>query len=226
MATVNQIVTRALRRIGVVDALSSPAAEDSAAALEALNEMFDEWIVRGIDTKFRQVFTSGFALTDTFWMFVPPADCDADTVLTMEYAGTWNATTNSPSLVSSTGTQGQFYRVSTAGTTELDDLDTWVVDDALIYGRANRGYVTDLTTITTNTDLKWLKGRSHRALEGAVAALLAMRLAEEFGVSPGPVLIESARAGNVTVAATYIIPGVPSYDRGVIYSTNRRLGWV
>lgn len=226
MATVQQIVTRALRRIGVVDALSSPAAEDSSSALDALNEMFDEWIVRGIDTKFRQVFTSGFALTDTFWMFVPPANCDADTVLTMEYAGTWNATTNSPSLASGTGTQGQFYRVDTAGTTDLDDLDSWVVDDSLIFGRTNRGFVTDLTSVTLVTDLKWMRGRSHRSLEGSVAALLAMRLAEEFGVSPGPVLIESARSANVTVAATYIIPGVPSYDRGVIYTTNRRLGLI
>ena len=226
MATVQQIVTRALRRIGVVDALASPAAEDAAASLDALNEMLDTWIVRGIDTKFRQVFTSGFALTDTFWLFVPPADCDADTVLAMEYQGTWNASTNSPSLASSTGTQGYFYRVSTAGSTELDDIDSWLVDDALIYGRPNRGYMSDITSITTDTDLKWLKARSHRSLEGAVTSMLAVRLADEFGVSPTPLLMEAARQGNVQVAATYIIPGVPSYDRGIIYTTNRRLGWI
>ena len=226
MATVRQLITRSMRRIGIVDALTTPAAEDAAAALDALNEMFDGWIARGIDTKFRQVFTSGFALDDTFWMFVPPADCDADTVLTMEYVSTWNATTNSPSLVSSTGTQGQFYRVATAGTTELDDIDSWVVDDGLIYGRANRGYQTDITSITTDTDLKWLKARSSKTMEGPITAMLAMRLAEEFGITPSPLLIESARAGNVVVCATYIIPGVPSYDRGIIYTSNRRLGWV
>jgi hypothetical protein len=38
------------------------------------------------------------------------------------YKGTWNASTNTPTLVSSTGTQGDYYVVNVAGSTNLDGL--------------------------------------------------------------------------------------------------------
>ena len=47
----------------------------------------------------------------------------------MVYQGTWNASTNTPALVSSTGTKGFFYKVSVAGTTTLDGLNSWNVGD-------------------------------------------------------------------------------------------------
>jgi len=37
------------------------------------------------------------------------------------YKGTWNADTNTPTLADSTGVQGHYYRVTTAGTSDLDD---------------------------------------------------------------------------------------------------------
>jgi hypothetical protein len=41
----------------------------------------------------------------------------ANTVGSLEYKGLWNAATNTPTLVSSVGTQGDYYVVSVAGTT-------------------------------------------------------------------------------------------------------------
>jgi hypothetical protein len=38
------------------------------------------------------------------------------------YKGTWNASTNTPTLASGTGTTGEFYIVSVAGTTNLDGI--------------------------------------------------------------------------------------------------------
>ena len=38
------------------------------------------------------------------------------------YKGTWDASTNTPTLVSSTGTQGDYYVVSVAGTTNLNGI--------------------------------------------------------------------------------------------------------
>jgi hypothetical protein len=35
------------------------------------------------------------------------------------YEGTWNASTNTPTLTSSVGTQGEYYVVSVAGSTKL-----------------------------------------------------------------------------------------------------------
>ena len=49
------------------------------------------------------------------------------------YQGTWNASTNSPTLTSSVGTLGFYYVVSTAGSTTLDGISTWAVGDWAVY---------------------------------------------------------------------------------------------
>jgi len=49
------------------------------------------------------------------------------------YKGTWNATTNTPFLVSSVGTAGDYYIVSVGGTTNLDGTNTWVPGDQAIF---------------------------------------------------------------------------------------------
>ena len=45
----------------------------------------------------------------------------------------WNATTNSPSLVSSIGTKGHYYIVNVAGSTNLDGITDWKVGDWAIF---------------------------------------------------------------------------------------------
>jgi hypothetical protein len=49
------------------------------------------------------------------------------------YQGTWNATTNSPALASSVGTQGHYYVVSVAGATDLNGITDWQVGDWAIF---------------------------------------------------------------------------------------------
>jgi hypothetical protein len=49
------------------------------------------------------------------------------------YKGAWNASTNTPSLTSSTGTNGWYYVVSAAGSTNLDGVTDWQVGDWAIY---------------------------------------------------------------------------------------------
>jgi hypothetical protein len=49
------------------------------------------------------------------------------------YQGTWNASTNSPTLTSSVGTLGYYYVVSTAGSTTLNGISTWAVGDWAVY---------------------------------------------------------------------------------------------
>lgn len=44
-------------------------------------------------------------------------------------AGDWNASTNTPALVSSSGTEGAVYKVSVAGTTNLDGIAAWSAGD-------------------------------------------------------------------------------------------------
>ena len=49
------------------------------------------------------------------------------------YQGTWNASTNSPLLVSSVGTAGYYYVVSVAGNTTLNGVSGWAVGDWAIF---------------------------------------------------------------------------------------------
>lgn len=52
---------------------------------------------------------------------------------TLSYQGTWNASTNSPTLTSGVGTNGFYYVVSVAGTTNLDGITNWDVGDWAIF---------------------------------------------------------------------------------------------
>jgi len=49
------------------------------------------------------------------------------------FQGTWNASTNTPTLVSSVGTNGHYYIVSVAGTTNLDGITDWQIGDWAIF---------------------------------------------------------------------------------------------
>ena len=51
----------------------------------------------------------------------------------LSYQGTWNAATNSPALTSSVGTNGYYYVVDTAGSTNLDGITSWNIGDWLIF---------------------------------------------------------------------------------------------
>jgi hypothetical protein len=52
---------------------------------------------------------------------------------TITYQGTWDASTNTPTLTSSVGTQGYYYVVSVAGTTDLNGITTWDAGDWAIF---------------------------------------------------------------------------------------------
>jgi collagen type VII alpha len=49
------------------------------------------------------------------------------------YQGVWNASTNTPTLTSSVGTKGYYFKVSVAGTTNIDTHASWTLGDTIIY---------------------------------------------------------------------------------------------
>ena len=51
----------------------------------------------------------------------------------VNYEGTWNASTNTPILTSSVGTKGDYYVVSTTGSTNLNGITTWTQGDWAIF---------------------------------------------------------------------------------------------
>jgi hypothetical protein len=51
----------------------------------------------------------------------------------LDFQGSWNASTNSPTLASSVGTNGEFYIVSVAGGTNLNGITNWGIGDWAIF---------------------------------------------------------------------------------------------
>ena len=51
----------------------------------------------------------------------------------LNYKGTWNASTNTPTLTSSVGTKGDYYVVSVAGSTTLNGISNWGIGDLATY---------------------------------------------------------------------------------------------
>jgi hypothetical protein len=54
----------------------------------------------------------------------------------LNYKGTWNASTNTPTIVSATGVKGDYYVVSVAGTTTIDGISNWGVGDWIAFNGA------------------------------------------------------------------------------------------
>ena len=64
---------------------------------------------------------------------VPVSELPAAVLGALNYQGTWNALTNTPTLTSSVGTKGYYYVVNVAGTTDLNGITDWQVGDWAVY---------------------------------------------------------------------------------------------
>lgn len=51
----------------------------------------------------------------------------------VSYQGSWNASTNTPTIVSGVGTKGHYYVVSVAGSTNIDGITDWLPGDWIIF---------------------------------------------------------------------------------------------
>jgi hypothetical protein len=67
----------------------------------------------------------------------------------LTYKGTWNASTNSPSLSSGVGTNGDYYVVNVAGSTNLDGITDWQIGDWAIFNGSVWQKIDQSNTITS-----------------------------------------------------------------------------
>lgn len=182
MATVRDICEQALRRIRVASTVDPVAAEDAAIARDVLNGMIAGWSAQGVEP-----FYTALTLSDTFSFFVPTDTAPAELISKLYYAGTWDANANSPILASGTGETGWFYKVSTSGSTTLDDVTSWTAGEYAIF-----------------SGVEWLKGESSARFNRAVVSLLALDLCDEYGKDPTATLVASARTGWTMIQAAYL----------------------
>ena len=95
---------------------------------------------------------------------VPISQLPAAVLGALTYQGTWNASTNTPTLTSSVGTKGYYYVVNVAGTTNLNGITDWQIGDWAVFNGSvwqkidNTDAVTSVngytgTVVLTNTDI-------------------------------------------------------------------------
>jgi hypothetical protein len=69
----------------------------------------------------------------------------------LSYQGTWNASTNTPTLASGVGSNGYYYIVATAGSTNLDGITDWQIGDWLLFNGTNWQKI-DQTNLVTSVN--------------------------------------------------------------------------
>ena len=112
---------------------------------------------------------------------VPISQLPAAVLGALSYQGTWNASTNTPTLTSSVGTKGYYYVVNDAGTTDLNGITYWQVGDWAVYNgtawqkidntdavTSVNGFTGTVVLVTTNiaegTNLYYTDARARAAI--------------------------------------------------------------
>lgn len=67
----------------------------------------------------------------------------------LSYQGTWNASTNTPTLTSSVGVNGYYYIVATAGSTNLNGITDWQIGDWLMFNGSVWQKIDQSNTVTS-----------------------------------------------------------------------------
>jgi len=130
----------------------------------------------------------------------------------VNYLGTWNASTNNPTLVSGVGTKGGYYIVSVAGTTTLDGISLWSVGDwAVFNGTVWQKVVGGSTESFTNISVTSLTGYMYANGSNLVTASTSIPVTNVSGAVANTVNIIAgtnltgggALTGNVTLNNPY-----------------------
>jgi hypothetical protein len=135
----------------------------------------------------------------------------------LHFAGTWNASTNSPALTSGTGTAGAIYKVATAGTTTLDGISNWNIGDAAVFSNISNTWVkfdgvttevlsvvglTGAVTASQISSALSLSGLATATIGGTGLTLTSGVLSLTFGTTTGSVgdggILATVQAGLAT----------------------------
>lgn len=201
MTTARDIVGRMLRRLRIVASGEAIPAHLAANGLASLNAMLADWQNSGV-----YMPNTAFALNDEFWFFVPSKTTDSATIGALDYQGTWNASTDTPSLSLAPGLMGDAYRVSVAGATTLSGtLTPWTVGQTLV-----------------STGKVWLRGDDSSRFDQAVVDLLAVQVAPDYGREPSPIVIRSADNGWSSILSSFIRSPNASFDGALVYTPSRK----
>ena len=137
-----------------------------------------------------------------------------NTIGALNYVGTWDASTNSPTLTSGVGTKGDYYVVSVAGSTNLDGTTLWGVGDWAVFNGSvwqkvdggNTSTVTDLT-VTTLTGYMYANNTSPVTASLTIPNSGLANSTLTLGNTTLTLGGTTSNVGNLTVANVTIIGG-------------------
>lgn len=110
----------------------------------------------------------------------------------LEYKGVWNASTNTPTLSSGSGTQGYYYVISVAGSTSLDGVSNWQINDWAVYNGTAWEKV-DNTNVVTSV-----------AGKQGVVTIQASDLTDVTDAGSGAIITTGERSTLSSTSTTYL----------------------
>jgi len=137
----------------------------------------------------------------------------------LNYQGTWNATTNTPTLTSSVGTKGYYYVVDVAGTTNLNGITDWQVGDWAIFNGSvwqkvdNTDAVTSVngftgtvvlttTNIAEGTNLYYTDARARASVSAGTGISYSSSTGVITNAAPDQTVVLTAGTG-ISTSGTY-----------------------
>ena len=128
----------------------------------------------------------------------------------VNYVGTWNANTNSPTITSGSGDKGDYYVVSVAGSTSIDGQTLWGVGDWIIFNgvvwqKVDGGSTGDFTNISVNTMATFTYLDDDKAVFTNSSAELVSKAVTGTGnvvLSASPTLTGTASLAALTTSST------------------------
>ena len=127
----------------------------------------------------------------------------------VSYQGTWNASTNSPTLTSSVGTKGYYYVVDVAGSTNLNGITDWKIGDWAIFNGSVWQKVDNTDAVTS--------------VNGQVGTVVLT--AADVGAQPAGTYVTSVGATSPVTSSggttpTIAMPAANSTTNGYLTSTD------
>jgi hypothetical protein len=152
---------------------------------------------------------------------VPISQLPAAVLGALSYQGTWNASTNTPTLTSSVGIKGYYYVVNVAGSTNLNGITDWLVGDWAVFNGSvwqkvdNTDAVTSVngytgTVVLTATDVGAVSSVSGTAPVSVATGTTTpvISLAASYGDTQNPY---ASKTANYVLAAPNGSAGVPTF---------------
>jgi hypothetical protein len=127
----------------------------------------------------------------------------------LSYQGTWNATSNTPTLASGTGTNGYYYIVATAGSTALDGITDWQIGDWLMFNGSVWQKIDQSNLVTS------VNGQTGAVSVGTVTSVSALTLG-----TTGTDLSSTVANSTTTPVITLNVPTASATNRGVLSSAD------